>query len=60
MDYRQKFQNLPENTKRDRQRHEAMRIVDRPYGNTKIFLKDVKIFGCEKCIFDSGEHTCGR
>lgn len=56
------FQNHPENTKKDQARFEKMRIVGRPYGAQKVFFRDLLENGmaCEKCVFDSGKHSCGK
>lgn len=53
----------PENTPYDKMRHESMRL--RPnglYGVPKFQYDKDKIFPgtCEKCVFDIGEHICGR
>lgn len=53
----------PEPTAYDTRRHESMRL--RPnglYGIPKFQFNKEKIFPgtCEKCVFDIGDHICGR
>lgn len=55
----------PEPTAYDRGRHEAMRLkpFSSTYGKIHVGLgeKLIPLPGtCEKCVFDSGAHSCGR
>lgn len=49
----------PENTAYDRMRHESMKLKPMGmYGIPKSFLDSSKMTCCEKCVFDTGVHTC--
>lgn len=67
MDSRQIIQAVAEKerlrAKRRENRREAMNVRGMNYnpgGRHDLNFKDRPIFGCEKCIFDSGEHSCGK
>lgn len=55
--------NEAKREKRRENRREAMNVRGMRYnpgGRFDMNFKDRPIFGCEKCVFDSGEHSCGR
>ena len=52
IDPRKTFQNLPENTKYDKRRHEEMRLKPIRYGFFKVAKEEIEPLVCSICIND--------